>query len=416
MNWYRNIDWVLILSWFGLTAIGLVAIYSATQGPVARFLPGHIQSNFTKQLVWVGIALLIMVVTQFTAPRTFQQLSYVLYGFSLLLMLATLLFGVQVNGARSWISIAGVSFQVSELTKLTTILAVANYLSSRRDISAERLGSALVAVGIILVLTVLTLMQNDTGTALILLSLIPIMLFWSGLPRGISLFIISPAIIGYFAILHWYWGLLAATILTLLIFFVQKRLWLTITAFVCGILIVAGVQIALLKVLQPHQRARIEAFTNPSFDPQGAGWNVIQAKTAIGSGGFTGKGFMKGTQTQLRFLPEQWTDFIYCVIGEEFGFVGAATVIILFIFLLLRLLSNAGVQKHPFAQLVIVGVAAIFFNHMFINIGSAMGILPVIGIPLPFISYGGSAFLSNTLMLAICVNLALYDREFSIFA
>ena len=416
MNWYRNIDWVLILSWLALSAIGLVAIYSATQGPVARFLPGNIQSNFTKQLVWVGIALLILVLTQFTAPRTFQQLSYALYGFSLLMMVATLLFGVQVNGARSWISIAGINFQISELMKLTTILAVANYLSSRRDISAERLGSALVAVGIILVPVVLTILQNDTGTALILLSLIPIMLFWSGLPRGISLFIISPAIIGYFAILHWYWGLLAACILTLLIFFVQKRLWLTITAFVCGILILAGVQIALLKVLQPHQRARIEAFTNPSFDPHGAGWNVIQAKTAIGSGGFTGKGFMKGTQTQLRFLPEQWTDFIFCVIGEEFGFVGGATVIVIFIFLLLRLLNNAGEQKHPFAQLVIVGVAAIFFIHMFINIGSAMGILPVIGVPLPFISYGGSAYLSSTLMLAICINLALYDREFSIFA
>ena len=416
MNWYRNIDWILILSWVALTAIGLVAIYSATQGPVARFLPGHIQSNFTKQLIWVGIALIILVVTQFTAPRTFQQLSYFLYGFSLLLMVATLMFGVQVNGARSWISIAGISFQVSELMKLTTILAVANYLSSRRDISAERLGSALVAVGIILVPTILTILQNDTGTALILLSLIPIMLFWSGLPRGISLFMIAPAIIGYFAILHWYWGLLAAGILTLMIFFVQKRLWLTITALVCGLLIVGGIQIALLKVLQPHQRARIEAFTNPSFDPHGAGWNVIQAKTAIGSGGFTGKGFMKGTQTQLRFLPEQWTDFIFCVIGEEFGFVGGATVLLIFIVLLLRLLNNAGEQKHPFAQLVIVGVAAIFFIHMFINIGSAMGILPVIGVPLPFISYGGSAYLSSTLMLAICVNLALYDREFSIFA
>ncbi len=415
-GWLRNIDWILLSCWACLTIVGLFAIYSATQGPVSRFLPEHIQSNFYRQLVWVGIALIILLITQFTAPRTFQQLSYLLYGLSLLLMATTLLFGEQVNGARSWISVAGVSFQISEITKLTTILAVANYLSSRRDISAERLGSALVAVGIILLPTLLTLLQNDTGTALILLSLIPIMLFWSGLPRGISLFMISPAIIGYFGIIEWYWGLAATVVLTTIIFFIQKRLWLTITTFICGVFIIVGVQIALLKVLQPHQRARIEAFTNPSYDPQGAGWNVIQAKTAIGSGGLTGKGFMKGTQTQLRFLPEQWTDFIYCVIGEEFGFVGGSIVILLFVILLLRLLGNAGEQKHPFAQLVIVGVAAIFFIHMFINIGSAMGLLPVIGIPLPFISYGGSAFLSDTLMLAICVNFALYDREFSIFA
>lgn len=415
MKWYQKFDWLLFFCWLALTAIGLIAIYSATQGPVSDFLPSSIQDNFSKQLIWVGISFLILILVQFTAPRTFQQVAYLLYAFCIALMIVTLFFGTRINGAKSWITFAGIGFQISELAKISTILAVANFLTSRRNISAERLGTALIAVGIILLPTMLILLQNDTGTALVLLSLIPIMLFWSGLPRGISLFIISPAIIGYFAVLEWYWGIIAAVVVTGLVFIIQKRVWLTVTSLLIGIILVGSVHVALYKVLEPHQRDRIEAFTNPSFDPQGAGWNVIQAKTAIGSGGLTGKGFMQGTQTQLRFLPEQWTDFIYCVIGEEFGFVGASIVIILFLIMLMRLLNIGGSHNHPFAQLVIVGVTFILFVHIFINVGSAMGLLPVIGIPLPFISYGGSAFLSNTFMLAVCLNMDMYHRDFSIF-
>ncbi|HKJ34873.1 MAG TPA: rod shape-determining protein RodA [Balneolales bacterium] len=414
-KWYKDLDWIFILCWVALTIIGLAAIYSATQGPVSQFLPSYIQNNFYKQLLWVGISVVILIVVQFTAPRTFQQISYLFYAFCILLMISTLLFGISINGAKSWISIAGMHLQVSEIMKIGTIMAVANYLTSRRNISAEKLSSALIAVGIILLPVGLTILQNDTGTALVLLFLIPVMLFWSGLPRGISLFIISPAIIGYFSIIHWIWGLVATLVLTVMIFFIQKRTWLTIATLVMGIIIVSSVHVALFQILEQHQRARIEAFTNPSFDPHGAGWNVIQAKTAIGSGGLTGKGFLKGTQTQLRFLPEQWTDFIFCVIGEEFGFIGASIVIIIFLILLMRMLNVAGSHKHPFAQLVIVGISAIFFIHILINIGSAMALLPVIGIPLPFISYGGSAFMSSTFMLAICLNMELYHRDFSIF-
>lgn len=415
MNWYRKFDWLLFSCWVLLTAIGLIAIYSATQGPVSNFLPSGIQDNFYKQLIWVSISFVVLIVVQFTAPRTFQQIAYALYAFCIILMIATLFFGTRVNGAKSWITIWGIGFQVSELAKISTILAVANFLTSRRNISAERLGTALIAVSIIILPAFLIMLQNDTGTALVLLSLIPIMLFWSGLPRGISLFIISPAIIAYFSVLDWYWGLLAALVLTGIIFMVQKRVWLTLATLCLGFILVGSVNVALYKVLEPHQRDRIEAFTNPSFDPHGAGWNVIQAKTAIGSGGLTGKGFMHGTQTQLHFLPEQWTDFIYCVIGEEFGFVGASVVIAIFLIMLMRLLNKGSSHNHPFAQLVIVGVSFILFVHVFINLGSAMGLLPVIGIPLPFISYGGSSFLSDTFMLAVCLNMDMYHRDFSIF-
>lgn len=415
MSKTRNLSWSLIFIWLGLTVTGLVAIYSATQGPVSQFLPEYIQVNFYKQLVAVGLGILVLVGIQFFSPRSFAEGSYLVYGLGVLLMIITLLFGREVNGAKSWLVIGSFNFQVSEFMKVGTILAVANYLTSRRNISAENLRYATFAVLLIGIPTVLVILQNDLGTAAVFLALIPVMLFWSGLPYGVSLFMISPAIIGYLSVINWYWGLIAAIILTFLIFFIQRRTWLTFASFVCGILIVVGIQVALFQVLQPHQRARIEAFTNPSFDPQGAGWNVIQAKTAIGSGGVYGKGFLEGTQTQLRFLPEQWTDFIFCVIGEEFGFIGAGIVVLLFMAMFMRMMNIVGHHKHPFAQLVIVGVATVFFIHFFINVGSATGLLPVIGIPLPFISYGGSSFLVNTLMLAIVLNLDFYKREFSIY-
>jgi rod shape determining protein RodA len=416
MEWTRHLEWAIIGIWVALAAIGLVAIYSATQGPGSEFLPIGIQGNFFKQSIFVAISIVMLAVVQFMQPRIFQSGSYAFYLFCLVLTLATIFIGVEINGARSWIRIGGINLQVSELTKFATVMAVSAFLSGQRDILGERIGPALVAVILIIIPAGIIFLQNDTGTALVLIGLIPIMLFWSGIPYGIALLMISPAVIGYFSIIQWYYGLFAAVVFVGLIFFVQRRAWLTITSAALGVAIVSSVQIVLFRILQPHQRARIEVFTNPESDPLGAGWNVLQARTAIGSGGFTGKGFLEGTQTQLRFIPEQWTDFIFTVIGEEFGFIGGALVIILFTVLLFRLLTLAGMHKHPFAQMVTVGVVGIILIHLVINLGSALGLLPVIGIPLPFISYGGSSFLVNTFMLAVCLNMWHHHRELSIYA
>ena len=416
MAWYRQFDWVIVTCWILLFTAGLIAIYSATLGPVSQFLPAYIQNNFLNQVVWIGISIGALISIQFTSPRTFQQISYVLYVICIILAIATVIWGTEAGGAKRWLVVGGLRFQISEMLKLATILAVANYLTSRRDISAEHIGSALVAVILMVIPSIIIILQNDTGTALVLLAIIPVMLFWSGLPYGISLFLISPAIIAYFTVINWKLGILATIILTIAIFFIQKRPWLTSAALIAGILVVIGMQFALNQVLKPHQQARIEAFVNPAMDPQGAGWNVLQAKTAIGSGGIWGKGFLEGTQTQLRFLPEQWTDFIFPVIAEEFGFIGAGFLVLVFAILFLRLLNIAGEHRHPFAQLVIVGVTMTFFTHLVINLGSAMGLFPVIGLPLPFVSYGGSAFLSYSIMLAICLNMDFYKREFSIYS
>jgi rod shape determining protein RodA len=411
----RDFSWSVIFLWLAIASIGLVAIYSATLGPVSQFLPVAIQGNFSRQLTWIFISLVVLVAIQFTNPRTFQAASYLIYAVCLILAVITIFVGIEVGGGRRWLSIFGLRLQVSEFLKLATILAVANYLTHKREMSVGNLKTALTTVGIILVPVAVIIMQNDTGTALILLTLIPVVLFWSGLPYGISLLIISPAIIGYFSVIGVPFGVIAVVILSIVIFFLQRQKWLSVSTAVLGLLIVVGTEVALHQILQPHQRARVEAFINPSLDPHGAGWNVLQAKTAIGSGGLHGKGFMEGTQTQLRFLPEQWTDFVYCVVGEEFGFIGSALLILLYGFLFLKLLSMAGTHKHPFAQLVMVGVTFIYFAHFVVNVGSATAMLPIMGVPLPFVSYGGSAFLANTIMLAICLNMDLYKRSFSIY-
>ncbi len=411
----RDLNWSIVGAWLILSIVGLVAIYSATEGPVSEFLPEYIQNNFAKQVIFVSVSIVLVLGFQFFTPRSYMQLSYLFYGICLLLMVATLLFGTEINGAKSWIRLGFFNLQSSELMKIATILATAQYLTSRRDISAENIRYALIAVVMILVPTILVILQNDFGTAIVFFALIPVMLFWSGLPYGVSIYIISPALILYLTVFDWKLGAIATLLVSALIFLVQKRIWLTVTSLITGVITVTGVNLALTSILQPHQIARIVAFTNPSYDPTGAGWNVIQAKTAIGSGGLLGKGFLEGTQTQLKFLPEQWTDFITCVVGEEFGFAGLSLLILTFLFLFMRLLRMAGNHKHPFAQLVTVSVTAVFFIHFVINIGSATALLPVIGIPLPFVSYGGSAFLTNSLMLAICLNMDLYKRDFSIY-
>lgn len=415
-NWIWRFDWISILCWGLLSVIGLIAIYSATLGPVAEFLPAHIQQNFSRQLFFVGLSVLFVIFIQFVSPRAFQQLAYILYALGLILIILTIFMGEEINGAKSWIDIGFFRFQSGEPMKIATVLAVAAYLTSRRDISAVKLQSALIATGIILLPVAIIILQNDTGSALIFLPLIPVMLFLSGLPNGISLLMISPAIIGYTAIIDWRLGIVTVIIIAFVIYMLEKKIWLSVISIVLGSLLILAVDIALYHMLQPHQLLRIQAFINPFLDPQGAGWNVIQAQTAISSGGIFGKGFLEGTQTQLRFLPEQWTDFIFCVIAEEFGLIGAGAVILILMILFLRLLNLAIALKDAFSQLVIVGVVTILFAHTLVNLGSSMGLIPVIGVPLPFLSYGGSSFLINSIMLAMCLNLYLRQKDMSHFS
>lgn len=413
MKWYNRFDWVLFLSWLALSIIGLVAIYSATQGPMHR--DTAIAGNFDRQVLHLGIGIIIILVMQFLTPQTYMQLSWPGYVLCLIVALLTVFFGIEVGGERNWLNIFGFRLQISEFMKLATVMAIASFLSAQRHYSVEDFKTLAIFLIIIIIPVGFITLHGDTGTSLVYIGIIPFLLFWAGLSFGLSLLMVMPAVLAYLTVVNIVAAAIVAILMCGMIFLVDRRPALTVSGVLLGIAVIIGVQVALTEVLQPHQRARVEAFTNPAIDPQGAGWNVIQAKTAISSGGLYGKGFMQGTQTQLRFLPEQQTDFIFCVISEEFGLVGAGTTLFFFLILLSRLVYIAGTHKHAFARLTIIGIAAIFLVHIIVNLGMATALLPVIGIPLPLISYGGSSFLSFSIMIGLCLNLRFYERSFSIY-
>ena len=413
MKWYNRFDWVLFLSWLVLSIIGLVAIYSATQGPMHR--DTAIAGNFDRQVLHLGIGIIIILVMQFLTPQTYMQLSWPGYVLCLIIALLTVFFGIEVGGERNWLNIFGFRLQISEFMKLATVMAIASFLSAQRQYSVEDFKTLAVFLIIIIIPVGFITLHGDTGTSLVYIGIIPFLLFWAGLSFGLSLLMVMPAVLAYLTVVNIVAAAIVAVLMCGMIFLVDRRPALTVSGVLLGIAVIIGVQVALTEVLQPHQRARVEAFTNPAIDPQGAGWNVIQAKTAISSGGLYGKGFMQGTQTQLRFLPEQQTDFIFCVISEEFGLVGAGTTLFFFLILLSRLVYIAGTHKHAFARITIIGIASIFLVHIIVNLGMATALLPVIGIPLPLISYGGSSFLSFSIMIGLCLNLRFYERSFSIY-
>lgn len=408
-----SFDYLLFFSWLALGLVGLVAIYSATQGEM--HIDTHLAGNFSRQVIHVLIGLALIMLMFFTTPQTYLNFTWLLYGVTIVFAVLTILFGVEVAGEKNWLNIFGFRLQISEFMKTAAILAVAAYLNTNRKAHAGEFSTIAIIVTILMIPVVFITIMGDTGTSLVYIFLIPFLLFWAGLPFGYTLIMIAPGILAYFTVVNWVVAIVLAVLIPLIIFVLEKKPVFTFFAFIVSLMVVIGIQVALLEVLQPHQRARVEAFVNPAADPQGAGWNVIQAKTAIGSGGLYGKGFMQGTQTQLRFLPEQQTDFIFCVISEEFGFLGAGFVLFLYLILISRMLFIARTHKHPFAQTVGYGFAVIFLVHIIINLGSAMALLPIIGVPLPLLSYGGSSFLNFSIMVGILMNFEMHERDFSIY-
>ena len=415
-TWYHNLDYVSLLAWMALVGIGLVAIYSTTHGPASEYLLESVRHNFERQLVWAVVCAVGIGVALALPVRFFQKGAYAIYGFTLLLLVAALLFGREVNGAKSWLQLGPVGLQVSELAKVGTLLAVAQLLSSRRP-NASTVRYALGAVALLVVPASLIVLQNDTGTALVFVALIPVLLFWSGLPVVLVLLLIAPAVAGYLALVQLPAALFFAAVFTLALYqYTRERSVAWMAALATGGA-VAVVKLALAAVLQPYQVDRILSFTNPEAEEfrSGVGFHLVQSKAAIGSGGLFGKGFMEGTQTQGAYVPEQSTDFVFSVIGEEWGFVGSALVLLLFAVLLVRLVWLGAQVKHPFGSMLGAGAAGVYLVHILVNVGMVTGLLPVIGIPLPFLSYGGSALLANTAMLAIVLTLYMRRDAFSIY-
>ena len=459
-NLLANIDWVSILLYLLLVLIGWLNIYAAVYDENHSSIL-DISQKYGKQLIWIGAAFVLAFLVLLTDSKFFTTFSMVIYGIMIFLLIAVLFFGTETKGARSWFEVGDFRIQPAEFAKFATNLAIA-YIMSRHNFKVMRF-SSLLTIGLILALPAgLIILQNDTGSALVYSSFI-LVLFREGLhgsilllcfvaaaifimallysPFTVLLVIIGGTLIafyyyrhdirelfqiilfigcgfGLFVLIKWMFNLSISDYYMLLIVYVitsitsiypiyKRKMKNMITLLLISWLCVGAAPSVnyAFNHLQPHQQDRINELLGIKVDPKGTGYNVTQSKIAIGSGGLLGKGFLQGTQTKLNFVPEQSTDFIFCTVGEEWGFIGSTLVIVLLAVFILRIIKLAERQRSSFSRIYGYGVASILFFHVAVNIGMTIGMAPVIGIPLPFFSYGGSSLWSFTILIFIFLRL-----------
>lgn len=398
-----HFDRISFFACIGLVAIGLASIYSATFDTNAA-------GRFDRQLLWASIGFVLMVATVVVPLRVMQRSSFLLFLVSLIGLAAVLAIGTKEHGSQSWFGYGGLGGQPSEFVKITTILALATYFS-RSETSMGSLKDIAKAFAILLLPVTLIMMQPDLGTSLTFVAMFIPILYWSGASNFLIVAVVAPAVVALSAIIGTTTFLIVlACVGAALYFFREDRF---VSALMFGVNAMIGIFVQLVYEKLPlYQQKRIATFLDPNNDPLGAGYNVIQAKVAIGSGGFLGKGFLKGTQTQLNFIPKQWTDFIFCVPGEEFGFLGALVVLGLFGLLLMHGIELGYQSKNRFGSIIAIGISSLFAVHVFVNIGMSLGLMPVIGIPLPFLSYGGSSLCSYMIMVGLLMNVYANRKEY----
>ncbi len=402
LNIFSNIDKTVLFLYLFLVLIGWMNIYSAEYTESHRFTLDF-SSSYGKQLFWIVTAFLLSAAVLITDVRFFTGFAWIIYSFSLLLLIGVLLFGVEINATKAWFRFGGFAFQPSEIAKYGTALALAAYIGNRRN---RKTGAAEKLKGFFIMLlpASLVLLQKDVGTTLVFSAFI-LVLYREGWINGLVLFFGALAILLFVLTLIFNeFIIIGALALTgfLIGAAMRKRQGFIpqlIGLFMLLSVYVYSVDFAFNNILEPHHKARIEVLVYGGADLQGAGYNLHQSKIAIGSGGLWGKGFLQGTQTQFNFVPEQTTDFIFCTIGEEWGFAGSLIITALFIFLLLRLLYLAERQRSAFSRVMGYSLISVLLFHFTINIGMTIGLVPVIGIPLPLISYGGSSLWGISLFL-----------------
>lgn len=459
-NFIKNIDWITVSIYLALVIFGWFNIYAANYNPENPVF-FDTSKEYSKQLIWICLSLVIIWIIFMTDSKFYVAFSFFLYGLSIFLLFTVIFLGKEINGAKSWFELGPVRFQPVELAKVATALTLAR-LMSRYGFSFKKRNNLLSVLVICLLPVLCILLQNDTGSALVFFILI-LPLYREGLSGNILVFtliaaavsvltliypialILALIIIGSFIFLALKvelktvgFGLLMGIIgfiLSMAIFYIigknfrwelfalagaffitiylsikglSKRLKpiLPVMLFMWGaISFTFSANYFVEDILSEYQRSRVNVLLGFKDDPLGAGYNVNQSKIAIGSGGFAGKGYLQGTQTKFNFVPEQSTDFIFCTVGEEWGYIGTFSVICLFIFLMIRLILLAEKQHSVFSRIYGYCVASIFFFHFTINIGMTIGLAPVIGIPLPFFSYGGSSLWGFTTLLFIFLKL-----------
>ena len=402
-----KIDWLALGLWAFLVLFGWMNIYSSTysESSAAVF---DFSTFHGKQLIWMAAAAVIAIVILFTEPRFFSNTAYVIYGVVMVLLVLTLFIAITSHGGKSWIDLGAFRLQPSEFAKFATSLALAKYMSAI-DVDWGQMRTKVVALAIIGIPAVLVFLQHDTGSALVFAAFV-FPLFREGLSGGIlivgvaaiALFVLALLVNKYILL-----GILVLLAAGYLFLWLNKRTsrdwWRTAAVLVCCVAFVFSVDFVFNHVLEAHQRERIDVLLGKSDDLQGSGYNVNQSKIAIGSGGLVGKGYLNGTLTKADFVPEQHTDFIFCTVGEEWGWLGSTVLLVVYIMLLYHLIVMAERQRSRFARFYGYCVASILFIHLFVNIGMVIGLVPVIGIPLPFFSYGGSSLLAFTILLFIFI-------------
>ena len=403
----NEFDIKLILYYLALVFVGWLTILSTSYNPAEEDF-FSMSNAYTRQLVFIGTSFVIAILILLIKGQYYSFLAYPIYLFCLLLMILVLFFGTEISGAHAWIKIGNFSIQPTEFCKLATALALSKFFSEGKT-SKEKRNRWLFAFGIILIPIFIILLQKDTGSALVFFSFI-ILFYRNGLTGWIL--VVGAVAVALFLFTLYLNEIYAIALVTAIFigFWMwnknkKRKLLRNAIVYAFAILFIVLANVAYNNVLQPHQKMRIDTLLGKVNDPQGADFNLNQSKIAIGSGGLLGKGYRNGTQTKLNFVPEQHTDFIFCGIGEEWGFMGSLVVCLLFSGLVLRLIKLAERQRDPFTKYYGYAIAGIIFFHFFINIGMTIGLLPIIGIPLPLISYGGSSVWAFTIMLFVFIKL-----------
>lgn len=419
----KTVDWRLVACWALLVVIGVMNIFATIQGedPSSIF---DMDTRSGKQIMWFGISAVVAVLVLFAlSPQLWKMLSVPLYAVVVLLLFLVIFLSSDIKGSHSWFSLGPVSFQPAEVSKITTSLLLAAFMS-RQNYKMSRRNDLFGTLAILLLPMAAILLENETGSMLVYVGFL-FVLYREGL-SGWFIFILGACILLFIM------TLIAGRVVALILLGVMVAFWLlssmhrrwksvnirrthirrSLLCLVAGAALVFGTEFAFNNILKDHQRVRIEVLLGMKEDIQGAGYNVHQSKIAIGSGGLFGKGFLHGTQTAYGFVPEQSTDFIFCTVGEEWGFLGCLFVIAVYGLLIFWILEDAEDSREGFTRIYGYCLASCLFMHLFINVGMTIGLMPVIGIPLPYVSYGGSSLLSFTVMLFIFIALDRQEKKY----
>lgn len=414
-NITQKIDWVTVTLYAAIVLMGWMNIFAVTydhENPQSIF---SLDLNSGRQLMFIVISVIIIGAIMIIDRQFYETFAYVIYGAVMFILLLMPVIGKEVGGNKSWLGFGAFGGQPSEFAKFATTLAIAKFIGSI-GFKMDNLRNQLVLFALMSAPILLILLQKDYGTAMVFVVFM-IVFYREGMSPFLILVGIGAAVLFILTLLvenNWILYILIGLIWALVLFKNKRKkwkVWATITIGAAALIFTIASVEKIFSLLENHHQRRIISMLNPDADPLGYGWNVTQSKIAIGSGGFLGKGFLQGTQTKFEFVPEQSTDFIFCTIGEEHGWIGSLIIISLFIGLLLRLIYLAERQKNKFARVYGYAAASIFFFHFAVNIGMTIGLFPVIGIPLPFFSYGGSSLISYTTLLFIFLKLDAHRMQ-----